>query len=1262
MAIRALDTGLLYADAFDRADGAPGSGYTILQGGWSIASGALKNTPGADHDRLEVTGGGTATEMVVQGRVARSGTAMSAELLAKWNHGADTGYLWQMMDTQVRLFRRSPGAWNLINSVSTAGNGTGYHTLKLEARPGFQKGWLDSNESLAVEATDTTLDASAGHGALRGGSAGEKTWDDVLVCKGNWIEVRGVPAGGKIAVGALEAAADANGVARVGLGGTALPVGTVQVLDSGGFVVESYSNAYGGAILEVYTPVVGGGTLTRDSTGLLAARQAAHAERPFAAGDWTLGAGLAAAVDATTGRLQLTPSGSWHAALFGAIASRGKMLVQTVSRRASADSTSAAGPVAHMGAPASGQGATPGVLGYHSVGAATETSRLAEWSGSAETVLSESVPGARAAGTDIRHTVFADGTAAEHYDNTEQIGGAGTATRTAGQAGVMVKGSVAEEFAAFFAMTDRFLTVNGLADGWKIRAAGVTSAAAAGGTAQVDTLWAHFPITSLEVLNNAGGIEGKWAQEAWGGDVFTFAPAATDKLVSRLEGGLLFRDRFDDRTGALGSNYTVRSGSTWSIAGGILQVNAPAAGDRVEITALEELTTAVVQYAFRRQEAVGIASAARMTEDGQNAFLFDSEGDDDHALKARKNGSDTYLSQSRHAEPFGTWRTSKALFRGDLEQKGWIDGALAASAASNALNGVSGRVGLRATSAGTQILELDDLVVCRANWIEMQNLPLNWRFEVDGVLSGRSEGPNYNPTVMDPGGLAFPATTIRVLDDHDILQTELSPEGGVYGGDIWWYGPLMVPTITVLEERGPVRLQVVKPAEDTTVYDGSEWEFYLPYKGPNVFGYQTGAIEGGWDILEIDADLLARGWENEARVRLKSGTEWGPWSTRADVFPWWATPAAADTEPMGTKAEWEADQATAILTNASTKRRPDSLSSDYLAAHSYGPKALADPSAGVLDRAWRTRYDAETGEVFLARASVSRLEQAGGAPAGWDAETLLFTPGLGLLETDLAFDQNGRPVFVAERPNATTAESEVWIRWHKPVEAAYVWEKLLDGRCPRILLDDPKTSSESDLLLFYVNDAADRIEYRVQRDLYVEAKTTPIVRVARYYLEELAHLGNHRLQLIGSVRDEKTLTWAIAKLDSAPYPLRLDPERFTPGKDPQTATTPVVVLQAAHQTAERFTPGKDPLDAAMILLVTYIQNQTPEAFTPGKDPLDATLPSVVITADDQTAEAFQTGKDPLDAAMTTVVITAAHQEVETFQTAKTLLGASMPAA
>jgi hypothetical protein len=428
--------------------------------------------------------------------------------------------------------------------------------------------------------------------------------------------------------------------------------------------------------------------------------------------------------------------------------------------------------------------------------------------------------------------------------------------------------------------------------------------------------------------------------------------------------------------------------------------------------------------------------------------------------------------------------------------------------------------------------------------------------------------------------------------------------------------PDIVVEISIVDDRGGPIVSHVPPAGAADMqfeilegfYDPSRTLFlseWLPVDSPIV----------------LAAGTFAPGWRNLFRIRYRDDAEEPLGLSQAEeLFPAWAHPPALPLPPRNTQAEFETPGVT--FEGTSSTRRPDALSWSYRTAHTVGPRAFSDPSAGFLDRPWRIRY-ADDGNVYLRRAN-----DAGDA---WEAETLLFAPGVEIFEIDLAFDQNGRPIACAEVDGL--AGPEVWLYWPNPTAGgALIFEKIADGRNPRLLLDDPEgTLADSDVLLFYMSDALDHLCYRVQRELYATEHLHPLTNVANYFLEDVALAQNFRLQIIGSVRDPATGNYALAVTESAPYALR--PNAPIDVSDMVLSTEIVDVLIVFE--------ADEPLDASSAVLsiekpeLVLIQSMGPESFDASSALLSTAIEDTVLKF--TSGAAPEEGIDPSSAVLSSAV-------------------------
>lgn len=226
------------------------------------------------------------------------------------------------------------------------------------------------------------------------------------------------------------------------------------------------------------------------------------------------------------------------------------------------------------------------------------------------------------------------------------------------------------------------------------------------------------------------------------------------------------------------------------------------------------------------------------------------------------------------------------------------------------------------------------------------------------------------------------------------------------------------------------------------------------------------------------------------------------------------------------------------VTDASITRRPDAISLDYRTAYSLGPEAIGTvaPDAREYTVRWRVRAD-DANNVWIARES-------GG---GFAAETLLFAyTGALIEELDFAFDQNASPVVCAERAG------QLFIYFFDPTVPGFTFASFGAGRTPRCVLDTTLASAESDVLVFYMRDAAGALAFRQQRDRYQVEFLAPDIAAARgvpstqLYIEDVARTRDNRLAVIYSLRNLTLGQYSLHRQESALYPYFHEPDGVAP--------------------------------------------------------------------------------------------------------------------
>ncbi len=276
--------------------------------------------------------------------------------------------------------------------------------------------------------------------------------------------------------------------------------------------------------------------------------------------------------------------------------------------------------------------------------------------------------------------------------------------------------------------------------------------------------------------------------------------------------------------------------------------------------------------------------------------------------------------------------------------------------------------------------------------------------------------------------------------------------------------------------------------------------------------------------------------------------------------------------------EYQADfeQSGFSLSGTSTTRRPDAISLDYLTAFTLGPYAIGDVNTeGSYSRAWKARVAGNL--VYIAKANDTNT--------AWAAEMLLFTnTGAAIREIDVAFEQLGRPVVCAEK-----ADGHIWIYFYDPVTPAGF--KFLDfglGRTPRCVLDNPPDVTDSDVVVFFIDDVQNRIVHLTQRDRYLVRVAVALpVTSANTYLEDAVITRGNRVAVYYSTRNTGTGRYSIDRLATTLYPVTLGVESvahaasFTPG-----GSFLVVILQDAGMEVSAVSLAAALQSGILVVVVT----------------------------------------------------------------------------
>lgn len=217
-----------------------------------------------------------------------------------------------------------------------------------------------------------------------------------------------------------------------------------------------------------------------------------------------------------------------------------------------------------------------------------------------------------------------------------------------------------------------------------------------------------------------------------------------------------------------------------------------------------------------------------------------------------------------------------------------------------------------------------------------------------------------------------------------------------------------------------------------------------------------------------------------------------------------------------------------------TKRQP-AISLDYLTAYDMGPVETGDVSEGLFARAWRIYLEEDT-KIYLEAANEDNSDWSGSPELLFDASSEISEE---IKEIDLTFDQLGRPFVAYEQ------DSRVWIWWFDPQLQETTIREVTDGRNPRCFLDERRTafSEISDIILVYINDSSDAIEWREQRDRFNGAFTTTVTGdLSDTFVETVFKTTGNRFRIVYSEFQPTFSGYLLKAVDSELYPITIGPE------------------------------------------------------------------------------------------------------------------------
>lgn len=261
-------------------------------------------------------------------------------------------------------------------------------------------------------------------------------------------------------------------------------------------------------------------------------------------------------------------------------------------------------------------------------------------------------------------------------------------------------------------------------------------------------------------------------------------------LLKRTQGGLLILDPFtraiadDDPPGYL---YTQEAG-VWTLQvdegdSNNRHLRSPGGSTDHQIISLDPgivlLSEMVVQGRLRRSHA---DKTPRLYAkwDGSSGFAVEMLATTFTIERLSTAARLATVDTATLTASLDTYYTIK-LHVADSLQEAWVNAANAMSG-TNADENHTGRgaVGGGATGA-SGFSDCDDLAVYRNNSVVVNNLPTDWDIVVGGKIATESSGT----ATIDLAELTMPQTDIQIRNDGDLVQLTFTPDGGIWGGDIF---------------------------------------------------------------------------------------------------------------------------------------------------------------------------------------------------------------------------------------------------------------------------------------------------------------------------------------------------------------------------------------------------------------------------------------------------------------------------------------------
>lgn len=249
--------GLLDSDDFDRPSaGGVGADWTATGGTWGIASNVeCRETSATSYLLNNVVA--ARQDVYLQATMQNGGTGVQAALVARYSATGPVAYKGVLGGTPDAGATWRTSAASESGDLAFTDNAVSH--LTAQRRINF----LCEGATLKVW-KEGLLQATYGAATLRTGLVGFHStqgvvstvdFDDFYACRSATVTVTGLQNGYSIRIGALESDPEVSGVCTLDVGGLAMPLAAIEVLDGDGDVVDTFADpAFGGDEYEWIDP------------------------------------------------------------------------------------------------------------------------------------------------------------------------------------------------------------------------------------------------------------------------------------------------------------------------------------------------------------------------------------------------------------------------------------------------------------------------------------------------------------------------------------------------------------------------------------------------------------------------------------------------------------------------------------------------------------------------------------------------------------------------------------------------------------------------------------------------------------------------------------------------------------------------------------------------------------------------------------------------------------------------------------------------